>query len=51
MRTRIPRAAAVEQAMGRGISIFDPAFRGSPAQDAFVALVDEFLAFTEVAHG
>ena len=51
LRTRIPRAAAVEQAMGKGIPIFDPRFRESAAQGAFVALLDEFLDLAEAGHG
>jgi chromosome partitioning protein len=51
LRTRIPRSAAVEQAMGRGIPIFDRRFRDSPAQEAFTSLLDEFLDLAEVTHG
>lgn len=51
LRTRVPKAAAVEQAMGRGVPIFDSCFRDTAAQVAFVALVDEFLTLEERSHG
>jgi hypothetical protein len=51
LRTRVPKAAAMEQAMGRGVPIFDPCFRDTAAQAAFVALVDEFLTLEEGSHG
>ena len=51
LRTRIPRSAAVEQAMGKGIPIFDRRFRDSPAQGAFTSLLDEFLELAEATRG
>jgi chromosome partitioning protein len=50
LRTRIPRAAAVEQAMGKGLPIFEARFRDSAAQAAFTALLEEFLELAETAH-